>query len=201
MPRPATGSVVRTKDGRWRARITLANGDQVRLKPFPEGTTEKRARERSAVLADRARREGWTKPPAPDDPASRQGETVEQWAERWVKDRKAKGLSAAQDDESRIKTHILPASRNAAMAGVSREQIEDFVQYLDSRVRNKKMSWRTAAHIWGVLSKMFVDAQRSKLRALRVRKDNPTADVLGPDRGAAKSKVYLYPSEFLKLVS
>src|SRR5258706_5340668 len=35
----------------------------------------------------------------------------------------------------------------------------------------------------------------SKVRALRVRKDNPAAELEGPDRGALRSKVFVYPSE------
>ena len=38
-------------------------------------------------------------------------------------------------------------------------------------------------------------------RDLRVRDDNPTAGVEGPDRGEKKGKQYLWPSEFLQLVS
>src|SRR5262249_3729046 len=45
------------------------------------------------------------------------------------------------------------------------------------------------------------DACRSKVRALRVRDDNPAANVEGPDRGAHKSKAYLFPAEFLVLMS
>ena len=48
---------------------------------------------------------------------------------------------------------------------------------------------------------MFADACGAKQRDLRVRQDNPASGVHGPDRGVRKAKVYLWPSEFLKLVS
>ncbi len=49
--------------------------------------------------------------------------------------------------------------------------------------------------------KMFADACNSKVRALRVLSVNPCLGVQGPDRGGTKGKSYLYPSEFLKVVS
>jgi len=48
---------------------------------------------------------------------------------------------------------------------------------------------------------MFKDACRSKVLALRVREDNPAAEVSPPDEGVKKSKSYIYPSEFMALVS
>src|SRR5262249_19633833 len=68
-------------------------------------------------------------------------------------------------------------------------------------VRADKLSWKSAVNVWGIASKMFDDACGSKDRALRVRKDNPAAGVRGPDRGVRKSKAFLWPSEFLALVS
>jgi integrase len=48
---------------------------------------------------------------------------------------------------------------------------------------------------------MFKDAVNAKDRKLRVLKANPADGVRGPERGEAKAKQYLYPSEFLRLVS
>lgn len=48
---------------------------------------------------------------------------------------------------------------------------------------------------------MAADAVSSKVNALRVRADDPTTNVEGPDRGEEKSKPFLYPSEFLAFVS
>jgi integrase len=75
------------------------------------------------------------------------------------------------------------------------------VEHLDSVVRAGDTSWKSAALIWSLLLKAFDDACRSKTLALRVRKDNPIAGVRGPDRGIAKAKSYLWPSEFLQLVA
>jgi integrase len=45
------------------------------------------------------------------------------------------------------------------------------------------------------------DALGAKQRDLRVRTTDPTAGVAPPEHGERKSKVYLYSSEFLRLVS
>ncbi len=48
---------------------------------------------------------------------------------------------------------------------------------------------------------MCADAVSSKLDALRVRSDDPTANVEGPDRGENRAKPFLYPSEFLRFAA
>ena len=48
---------------------------------------------------------------------------------------------------------------------------------------------------------MTKDAVRSKRDDLRVRKDNPAADVEGPDRGDDVGEQFLYPSEILKFLA
>jgi len=48
---------------------------------------------------------------------------------------------------------------------------------------------------------MTKDAVRSKRDDLRVRKDNPAADVEGPDRGDDVGEQFLYPSEVVKFLA
>ncbi|HTQ02942.1 MAG TPA: site-specific integrase [Polyangiaceae bacterium] len=81
------------------------------------------------------------------------------------------------------------------MATVSRADIEGLVRSLDAKIHAEELSWRTAQNVWVLVSKMFREAVRSKVPALRVRDDNPCTDVAAPDRGVRKAKVYLYPSE------
>jgi integrase len=85
--------------------------------------------------------------------------------------------------------------------GVKREDLERLVESLDKKVVRKEYSWRSASRIWLAVGKLFKDAGSSKNLALRVRKDTPALGVAPPDRGAEKSKTYLYPNEFLQLVS
>jgi hypothetical protein len=55
-------------------------------------------------------------------------------------------------------------------------------------------------NVWATATKMCGDAISSKLDSLRVRTDDPCANVEGPDRGADKAKQFLYPSEFLRFI-
>ncbi len=48
---------------------------------------------------------------------------------------------------------------------------------------------------------MFDDACRSKTLALRVLTENPCVGIRGPDEGVKKSKSYVYPTEFARLVA
>ncbi len=84
---------------------------------------------------------------------------------------------------------------------VTRSDVERLVEKLDNAVTARACSWKTATNTWGVVSKMFGDAQCSKVLALRARTDNPCTGVRGPDHGVTKSKAYLYPSEVAALVS
>ncbi len=87
------------------------------------------------------------------------------------------------------------------MRAVGREALEGLVEKLDAKVRAGAIAWKTAIHSWGLVTRMFADASGAKRRDLRVREDNPAAGVHGPDRGARRAKVYLYPEEFLQLVA
>src|SRR6185312_7375047 len=75
------------------------------------------------------------------------------------------------------------------------------VLVLDEKVRKGELSWKTAGNVWSTVRALFRDACRAKDDAFCVRDDNPTGNVAGPDRGVRKAKQYLYPSEFLALVS
>jgi len=48
---------------------------------------------------------------------------------------------------------------------------------------------------------MCSDAVKSELAELRVRLDNPAKDVAAPESGEERAKQFLYPSEFLKLLT
>ena len=197
MPRKRTGTVVRVGN-HYKARITLPDGKRPWI-DLPAGMSEAMAREKAAALSELAR-EGKATYRSKNKSAG-PGETVEEWSTRWVAARKAKGLVSFADDRSRLRWHILPVIGQLAMTEVEKSDIEDIVTRLDGLTREGRLSWRTARHVWGLVTKMFGDATNSKDRTLRVRETNPATGVEGPDRGSLKSKVYLYPSEFLALVS
>ena len=132
---------------------------------------------------------------------TRPTETVAQWSERWLAHREERGYTSVCDDRGRLSAHILPVLGAVYVREVTRAHVEDLVERLDAKVRRGECSWKTAWNVWGVVTKMFSDACKSKQRSLRVREDNPAKDVPAPDRGVRKVKTYLYPSEFLTLVA
>jgi integrase len=221
MPPPRTGSLEkgRRADGRryFRVRIRLADGSRERVDvpvkystPAGGKTGEERAAlyalavqeredETGELLANKKARQA--EKAKQSDP--RNGETVKLWSDRWLASRRLRGLRAVATDQARLTTHILPRIGSLPIAKVTRADLEQFVEHLDERVLSplKPISWRTASHVWGAVSKMFADACGAKRRDLRVREDNPATGVHGPDRGVLKAKVYLWPTELLALVS
>ncbi|CAN96436.1 hypothetical protein predicted by Glimmer/Critica [Sorangium cellulosum So ce56] len=199
MPRPRTGTIQRHGD-HWDARITLQDGSRPWI-CLPAGYSEARARDRAKSLAETARAEGATRPPRGRTAAAPAGETVAAWVERWTAAREERGLSSASGDLGRLRKWLFPQLGDKPITAVTRRDVEAFVEHLDSSVRAGEQSWKTAVNTWGLVSKLFDDACSAKTLSLRVLASNPAAEVRGPDRGIKKAKAYLYPSEFLPLVS
>lgn len=130
------------------------------------------------------------------------GLSVEDWCEIWHTDRVArKVVTTDRHDRGRLKEHVLSFIGERGMAHVTATEIEEVVLSLDAKVVAGELSWKTAATVWGLISKMFDDAWRSKNKKLRVRDDDPTVGVLPPERGEDKAKAFLYPSEFTQLLT
>ncbi|HEV3190653.1 MAG TPA: tyrosine-type recombinase/integrase [Polyangiaceae bacterium] len=199
-----TGSVdpFKRSDGSvyYRGRIRLGDGSLHRLtipEPFCNdaadarkytGTTQVEEDTYGRILA---RKRG--------TPLPASTETVREWHARWVASRVAKGNTSTRDDRSRYETHADHLIGDKPMAVVTRADVEGIVESLDAKVRAGKLSWHTAWNAWAVVSRMFRDAAVAKQRDLRVREDNPCANVAPPDRGVRLAKQFLYPSELLAL--
>jgi hypothetical protein len=134
-------------------------------------------------------------------PTPAPSETVRDWHKRWVASRVAKGNTSTRDDKSRYLTHVDALIGGQVMARVTRAEVEAIVETLDRKVQAGELSWHTAWNVWGIVSKMFRDASGAKQRDLRVREDNPCANVAPPDRGVRLAKQFLYPSELLSLLA
>lgn len=192
--RPATGAV-EFHGGRWRARVSIP-GEGRKWLNLPEtlGTgDEAAARKLAKRLSKRVRQVTVV-------PVERL-ETVAEWSPRWLTERETNGLASAPEDKRTLSNHVLPAIGARAIVDVSSEDLRLVVRSLDEKVRAGTIAWKTASNIWVTVRAMFRDACKSKNDALRVRNDNPAQNVQGPDRGDAKAMQYLYPSEFLALVS
>lgn len=196
--RPRIGSVSRHGD-HLDVRVMLADDTRSPPRCLPPGTSRARAREIALALTERELEKAKGREPSPP-PAS---ETWAAWAERWFAWRDSKGMSSVKEDRGHF--HRVPADLKARpMAGegkIERIDLERIVEQLDEIVQQDEISWKTAKNTWGTFTKMFADACTAKRLALRVRADNPAAGIVGPDEGATKSKTYLYPPEFLKLVA
>lgn len=132
------------------------------------------------------------------------GLTVRQWmVERWTPSRKAAGLVSAEGGMGRLEIHVLPILGPMPIASVTRENIESVVAHLDAAQRLPRaqggISWKSAACIWGLVTKAFDDACRAKDSTLRIRSDNPCEHVRGPDRGVQRGKAIMYPDEWIKV--
>jgi integrase len=197
MGRPRKGQVVGPyTDGHFGVRHTLDDGSRP-IVHLPLGLTraqaEMRARNQAALLPGRSK-EG--KPDGLDG-----GEPLGAWLERWCVAREGAGLTSADDSRGHWKKWIEPRFTDATITSVTRAQIEAWVEWIDGEVRAGKLNWKSALNCWATLTKMFCDARRSKVKALRAREDNPCTDVEGPDRGTKRSKAYLYPVEHAALVA
>ncbi|RYE94985.1 MAG: hypothetical protein EOO75_00490 [Myxococcales bacterium] len=142
-----------------------------------------------------------------DDPvkvvleAPPEGELFGEWVKRWLDARAARKLRSLKDDRSRLRTHVLPLLKDKPMATITSEDLQALVNMLDRRIHADEMSWRTAKNVWALVSKVFADARRSKDLTLRVRRDNPAAEVSPPDVGVRKLKTFLFPSELAALLA
>jgi integrase len=196
MPRKATGSVwFDPAKGHWFAIVTQK--DRTR-KWFPledqkDASAREEAKKTAALISIRWRERGCV-----DADTT---ETLNEYFKRWAAERESRNLSSASDDVGRYNKWIADELGTLEVAGVDASHLEELVAALDEHVRAELLSWKTAKNVWGILTKLFDDACRSKDRSLRVRKDNPARDVRGPDRGDDRPGPYLFPSELATLLA
>jgi integrase len=197
--RPAKGTVVRLKSGphagQLQGIITLADGSRKRLPPFPPGTSEAMAEERTLTKAREALDLDARKATPAGVPAKGGGA---EWWERYLAHREARGLSPVMH---MYRPHIAPVLGDKHPRDWTREDCERLVTELDKKIA-AGASWKTVANVWSLFTKACKVASSAKAGTeLRVRSDNPCAGVEGPDRGEKKAKQWLYPSEFEQLVT
>jgi len=193
--RPRTGHVYWHRD-HWDVRIRLADGKRGKPQHLDPSVSEEQARDLAAQASALALEEGVTRAPSVVP-----GETADAWLERWTEDRRERGVTVADETPGRWMKWISPVIGTTPMRDVSRDQVEEIVDRLDRAVRAGEIRSKTAIEGWAILKAAFRDAKESKNRSLRVRKDNPTEGVQGPDPGVERSKPWLYPCEFSALMA
>ncbi len=120
------------------------------------------------------------------------------WFTTWIATRKARGLTSTKDNEAHYRLHIRPVLEGKHVRDWTAADCRSLVAYLDEKIASGTIASKSAANVWGTATKMLEDARRSKVATLRVRQDNPSKDVEGPDDGEERAKQYLYPSELLQ---
>ena len=204
LPAPRTGRplkpalVWRTDHYRFRCRVKDGGRPWIEL---PPGLTKPAAEKMALKLAAMASTGSLASATKPEPRARTAPETVAQWAERWMVPRAAKGMTSVYSDGKRLAKWIYPMLGERPIATVTKNELKDFVTFLDRTVIAGELSAKSAMNLWGIVSKMFSDACASKDRTLCVRDDNPADGVRGPDRGPRKVKTFLYPSEIVALLA
>lgn len=97
--------------------------------------------------------------------------TVGKYARKWVRDRKARGVGSANDDEARLR-YVLPKIGEMPLEDVRVRHIRDLVRDLVGAPRlarkgmkasGKPLAPRSVRHIYGVVRVMFSDAVAEEL--------------------------------------
>lgn len=208
-PKRPKGSVERLKDGRLQMRIRLADGSRIRSEPLPAGTSEEYAREKAAYWQEQHRNKTAAdlgrKSPSPTE-APLLPLTAEKrggWWDRYFTYRSGLGY---YDTRGVFRVHVLPIIGDKEPRGCTQEDSRRLRRNLDDRITSGEVSAKTAFNAWTLWTTACKAAcgQWAKDKdgiQFKVREDNIAANVHPPDRDDPKQLQFLYPDEFLALVS
>jgi integrase len=187
MPRKRTGTK-EFRNGRWYIKLTVdlrGGGTERRKVELPQGTTEAQAEAKRVSLAAKAT--GRLFEPLEQVESAGADLTWDDYVERWLKARIARGLRSVRKDRQRLRDHVTPTLKGRVMRTLTADDLRLVVGAIDATIRNpeERFGWKTASKTW----------------ALRVLRSNPCAGVEGPDRGRDKATQWLYPNEFAALVA
>ncbi len=199
---PKLRGTIKKVNGIHYVRVRTANGKRPWL-AMPPGLSEAQATARGKRMAEDAKTMDY------EPKAQRRGlralrsgaETTAQYILRWLRDRRDRKVQSVDDDMYRLNKYVPAAMMALPIESVNSDDIEAIRDDLDARIVSDEISAKNAQNIWGIIKKLFSDTAASKNRVLRVRKDNPAISVRAPERAPRPSKQYLYPSEFLQLVT
>jgi len=132
-------------------------------KRYDESTGQGDERVARSRLAQRRKeiREGtWT--PA----AEREVLTVNAYAEKWIARRREAGVRNARDEETRLRSWVLPLIGDKPLAEIKRADVKAVMQHAQttpSPTTGRPYAPRTVLHIYGVMRLMFGDAVADEL--------------------------------------
>lgn len=204
--RQPTGTLLRTRDGRLRGRITLPDGRRICTPPFPAGTSEEMAREKTKALREGLLADPRFQKQSEDYLADKRerdsaGTTeCSAWVDAWHADRVRRGLTSARDSKSHWNFHLSQVLGAKHPQNWTRDDFRKLSAALDSKVQAGVISPKTAVNAWTTATGMASEAASSKLDALCCRTDNPADGVRGPSRGEGIALQYLYPNEVARFL-
>ncbi len=127
--------------------------------------------------------------------------TVNEWMPRWIKLRK-KLWASWPNDASNYRIYIEPDLGVLPIKAITRGHGRALVRKLDDHVLAGDLADSTAANVWYTATRMFLDATQSNEPEVAVLEANPFRDIEGPTaKSIEREKQFLYPDEFIKLVS
>jgi integrase len=207
-PKPASGTVQEFKDAKgrpyYRARITLPDSERVWLKPRFD--KRERAEEYANEKSGEAEARGVTV--ARVEKTKNAAETCDEYFERLAAARKSEGVRGVREEGYHWSKWISPRIGSRPIAEVTRDEIEDIRNALDAEVKKRLgdgleagLSGKTCMNIWSTLRTCFKEAVGARDRGLRVRSDDPTAAHKPPLPTPERTKTFVYPTEFTKLLA
>lgn len=211
MGRAASGTVTwDNSKKRWKGRISVIGGrpwidcpPEFPNNPRGEGRAREWIQERARVAkAEGHRIEDYdVKKRKPAVVKMGPDASGDDWFNAWEKARIARGLTSTADNRFHFTGHIKPAVKEKHVRDWTSDDVRAIVAWLDAKIASGDISAKYASNVWGTATKMCSDAVKSKVAELRVRLDNPATDVAGPESGEERAKQFLFPSEFLKLMT
>ncbi len=148
----------------------------------------------------------------PTDHAERgdlsRGESCAKYFGRLTLAREADGVRDVRKERTIWGKWLAPRIGRRSVIAVTRDEIEGIRDLLDEHVRRRikgglteGISGATAANVWSVLRTMFKESVSSRDRTMRLRLDDPMIGHKPPLSTPKRSKTFVYPAEFSKLLA
>lgn len=204
MPKPSTGTVrVLVHDGQkqWHAKWTRVDGTRTPWQPIDPGIAL------DDVAGARACAARWASRVRHVAPKPATAETCDTYFARLALARKAEGITNVRKEGYDWAKWISPRIGSRPVASVTRDEIEDVRNALDTEVKLRLtsglaagLSGKSAMNIWSCLRTTFKEAVSARDRTLRVRPDDPTAGHKPPLSTPSRAKTFLFPNEVTRLL-
>lgn len=208
--RPRSGSVEpagRWEDGspRFRVRVRLADGTKSERYDVPHAQDAKayaaylQAKEdqhHGLLLAKQSHARARAAAAHEPHPS----ETADAWFTRYLPTKEC-GATHRRISADVWKKWISPIVGPKPIAALTRDDVEDVRDRLDTALDAKEIRHSTARNAWGVFTGALKSAYAARDRSLRVHAAPLHFGVLPPKRGDSRQRPWLYPREWAQLVA